>query len=57
MENQKGINIIIQDYFEIIGTIINTLITTYDLYIIKFINIFAKKDMKTKRKSISIPLQ
>jgi len=56
IDNQKGINAIMQDQFEIIGTIINTIIIIYNLFIIKFIHIFTKKEV-TKRKSIVIPLK
>ena len=33
------INIILQDYFDIIGSIISTLVIIYDLFIVKFINL------------------
>ena len=46
-QNEK--NVIIQDYFDIIGTIINTLVSVYNLFIIKFIEILAIKQETSKR--------
>jgi len=42
IEEQKGIDIVIQDRFDIIGTIINTTVSVFYLFIIKFIEIFEK---------------
>jgi len=43
MNNQKEVNVIIQDYFEIVGTIIITIVIIYYLFIIKFIEIKESK--------------
>ena len=50
------INVIIQDYFDIAGSIISTIIIIYDLFIIKFIEINAKgkEDPKQFRKVYKI---
>jgi len=56
LENQKVLNIVMQDQFEIIGTIINTIISIYDLFIIKFLHIFSEGTVKPKKKAIVIPL-
>jgi len=38
--NQKEIDVVMKDYFDIGGTIINTIVSVYDLFIIKFIEIY-----------------
>jgi len=43
IEEQAGINIIIQDQFDIAGTIISTIVCVFYLFIIKFEQIFKKK--------------
>jgi len=35
--NQNEINVVIKDYFDIVGTILNTIVIIYYLFIIKFI--------------------
>jgi len=46
MNNQNEVNVIIQDYFDIVGTILNTLVIIYYLFIRKFIEINKKKEIK-----------
>jgi len=43
VDYQKVLDVIMHDYFDIIGTIINTLVNLYYLYIIKFIEILTTK--------------
>jgi len=38
--NQKEINVVEKDYFDIVGTILNTIVSIYYLFITKFIEIF-----------------
>jgi len=57
MESQKVINIVILDRFDTVGTIINTLVTVYCLYIIKFIDIFSGKGEKPSTKVIAMSLK
>jgi len=47
MNNQNEVNVIIQDYFDIVGTILNTLVIIYYLFIRKFIRIRKKKEYKS----------
>jgi len=54
MENQKEINVVILDYSDIIGTIIITLINIYDLFIIKFIEIFTVKPKEPSQRAITV---
>jgi len=42
---QSVINVVMKDYFDIVGTIINTLITVYYLFIIKFIDIYEEANI------------
>jgi len=49
INSQNVKNVIIQDYFDIIGTIINTLVSVYNLFIIKFIEILEIKHETSKR--------
>jgi len=48
---QSVINVVIKDYFDIIGTIINTLISIYYLYITKFIDIYTEASIDSTRKT------
>lgn len=43
MNRQNEINVIIQDYFNIVGSILSSLVILYDLFIIKFIEIIFQK--------------
>jgi len=52
MENQKEINVVMRDYFDIAGTITNTLVSIYDLFIIKFIEIYTVKHIHNSLNSI-----
>jgi len=54
MESRKEINVVIQNYFDIAGTIIITLINIYDLFIIKFIKIFTVKPKENSQREIPI---
>jgi len=47
MTNQDALNVVIQDYFDIIGTFINTSVIVYYLFIVRFINIYTKEEKKT----------
>jgi len=49
--NQNVINVVVKDYFDIVGTIINTLVIIYYLFIIKFNEIYAKKDGTASHKT------
>jgi len=42
IENQKVINVVMRDYFDMITTILNILVSIYDLFIIKFIEILTE---------------
>jgi len=47
--NQNEINVVVKDYFDIVGTILNTLVSIYYLFIIKFIEVFkVSKENKTQ---------
>jgi len=37
---QDVVNVVIKDYFDIVGTIINTAVSIYFLFIIKFLEIY-----------------
>jgi len=50
INSQKVINVVIRDYFDIAGTVANTIVSIYDLFIIKFIEIFTIKQIKSSRK-------
>jgi len=50
IENQKVINVVMRDYFDMIATILNILISIYDLFIIKFIEILTGKEGENLRK-------
>jgi len=56
MEKQDVINVVMLDYFDIIGTTINTLIIIYDLFIVKFIviNSVNKKIVTNSRNNTKI---
>jgi len=54
MNSQNGVNVVIQDYFDIIGTIMNTLVIIYYLFLIKFIVIF--KSNPANESSVSIKM-
>ncbi len=56
LESQKGINIVMQDQFEIVETIMNTIVSVYYLFIIKFIQIFTNNKIETKKKTVTIKL-
>jgi len=43
INRQNVLNVIIQDYFEIVGTIVNTLVIIYYLFIKKFMDILKEK--------------
>ncbi len=51
--NQKVINVVIRDYFDIAGTITNTIVIIYDLFIIRFIEIYTIKQAENSQKKIS----
>ena len=47
--NQNVINVVIKDYFDIVGTILNTIASIHYLFITKFIEMFkANKEDKTQ---------
>ena len=54
MENQREINVVMRDYFDIAGTITNTLVSIYDLFIIKFIEIYTVKQQENSLNSYSL---
>jgi len=54
LSNQNGIDAVMMDYFDIVGTTATTLVCIYDLFIIKFIEIFTVKEGKRKSKAISL---
>jgi len=54
IEYQREINVVIRDYFEIVGAIINTIVCLYELFIIKFIEILIRKQGKALQKPIAI---
>jgi len=56
MEKYNEINVVMRDYFDIAGTIINTIVCIYDLFIIKFIKIFTQKKRKISNKPKSIAI-
>jgi len=56
MENQREIDIVFRDHFEIAGTIIYTIVCIYDLFIIKFINILIRKQGKASKKPMTITI-
>jgi len=55
MENQKEINVVIQDYFDIGGTITITLVIIYDLFIVKFIEIMTEQKRISSLSQRKIP--
>jgi len=54
MNSQNGVNVVIQDYFDIIGTIMNTLVIIYYLFLIKFIVIFKSNPINESSVSIKV---
>jgi len=40
MNNQNEVNVIMQDYFDIVGTIVNTLVIIYYFYLKKFMETY-----------------
>jgi len=56
IDSQNEKNVIIQDYFDIVGTIINTLVSIYDLFIIKFIEILAGNRKNASKRPTTIQL-
>jgi len=43
IDNQHEINVVIQEYFDIVGTIVNTVAIIYFLFIVKFIEVFTMR--------------
>jgi len=54
MGNQSVINAVIKDYFDIIGITITTLVSIYDLFIVKFIEIRTSKQVKGSQTYVRI---
>jgi len=52
--HQDVINVVVKDYFDIIGTIINTVVSIYYLFIVKFIEIFTVSKTNVKNQCIQI---
>jgi len=46
LNNQNEINIVMKDYFNIVGIFITTIVIIYDFFIIKFIEVFTTKPEK-----------
>jgi len=53
VDNQNEINVVVQEYFDIVGTIMNTLAIIYFLFIVKFIEIFTVKH-RQKRSTVIV---
>ena len=54
--NQDVINVVIKDYFDIVGTILNTLISVHYLFIIKFIEIFKVHNNDSSQRTMVLVL-
>jgi len=54
MNNQSVLNVIIQDYFEIVGTIVNTSVIIYYLFLRKFIEIHRRKSLEASVSCVKI---
>jgi len=52
--HQDVVNVVIRDYFDIIGTIINTIVCIYYLFIVKFIEIFTVNHSKVKNQYVQV---
>jgi len=56
IENQREINVVTRDYFEIAGTIVYIIVCIYDLFIIKFIKILIRKLGKASKRPKTITI-
>jgi len=54
MNNQSVLNVIIQDYFEIVGTIVNTSVIVHYLFLRKFIEIHRRKSLEASVSHVKI---
>jgi len=54
INRQSVLDVIIQDYFDIVGTIANTLVIIYYLFISKFIEIRRQKLMAVSSSSVKM---